>query len=310
MPPKKKDQDNTKIILRTYEASDLEAVRALHTTTCYYGLVPEGIRAKLWSPITWLIWFCGYTLLLMTIPALVLGDPDATLDKERWSPFILKMVLSALWAAIGFSLVYIKTERVDVARQVDDALANDLSNPEEYYLPWMTDENGVKVPRPQEVPAHFWVLTVNGVVCGMLGMIAYADRVRDKRDTAQLKLPWWKRVLGGSKPDAYFAEPTEPKTAILQRWAIAYEYQTLGLSSLMLERAMKWAKENDIDYVFAGTNETHMAAEQILTRRHGFQMVNKRRNMFGHVATLVCNVQTWIEEYGSKSKGVYKKVKK
>ncbi|KAI9316741.1 hypothetical protein BX666DRAFT_2112504 [Dichotomocladium elegans] len=305
------EKKNPKVILRTYEEKDLPDVNNLYAIG-YHGLVYEGVRAKLWSPITWLIWFGGYTALLYYVPSLFFGT---TALSGTWIEFYFKMFLSAAWAAFGFSMLLIKTERFDIVERIAEAVQNDLSDPEVYYLNFEIDEHGNKVPKKKEdrVPSHFWVLTVDDTVCGMIGMAAFLDRIKDKRMPRYVTFTqkMVARFFGAYVLDdyGYFAEPTEPKTAILTRLVVGDRYQNLGMSTLLINRAMSWAHEQGIEYVFATTDEMQMQAEQVLTRRHGFKFRSKNWTPMGHRSILMCKVQDWVETYSGKNKAMYKKTK-
>ncbi|KAI8336594.1 hypothetical protein BC941DRAFT_427542 [Chlamydoabsidia padenii] len=332
-----KDAATPKLMLRTYRPTDLEAVRQLYIGTLF-ALVPEGVRRKLWSVSTWLVWFTGYTLLLKLVPTYVLLTlfPSLDIETSKWVSFV-KVVLTFGWALIGFSAMFIVTERFEIAEKVHAGLANDLNDPEAVYLQYEPmDENNkdnrVRQRRTtttndeeeeeeedngdanvdEHIPGHFWVLLANDEVCGMMGLApASKEPLFDSRPHV---LPIWKQVvqsMGGIVGISLFAtarsSPSKRQviiasrpqhTATIVRWAVANEYQQCGLSSLLIHRALTWAKENGLTDVYATTNEVQMAAEQILEKRHGFKLVKKQKiGWFGRYECLwVCHVDDWVEQ--------------
>ncbi|KAI9493256.1 hypothetical protein BDB00DRAFT_824155 [Zychaea mexicana] len=324
MPPKNSDNDDTnirnpKLILRTYQPGDREAVNAVFTSTSY-ALVLEGIRAKLWAPMTWILWLFGYTGLMTVVPSTLLGPGPRP---ESWTEYFLKLFISAAWAAIGFAILFLKTERYDLRDMVEEGRENDLSDPEVYYLNYEINEEGERVRKPasEQLPSHFWVLSVDGQVIGMAGLAMYEERVLSKRKP--LGTPMQElcasiyRKYGLSVPRfcqpkmsyRVFAEATGNKLAVLQRLAIENDYQSCGLSTLLINRVMTFANENGIEEVLATTNEMTMAAEQVLIKRHGFKQVEKEKTLMGNYqALLTCNVKKWMEEHGEQTKSYIKKV--
>ncbi|RCH82493.1 hypothetical protein CU098_000759, partial [Rhizopus stolonifer] len=106
-----------------------------------------------------------------------------------------------------------------------------------------------------------------------------------------------------------FAHQQLPKTATLMRWAVRSDLQTCGFSTLLINRAIDWCKEHDINRVYAMVNECNMAAEQILTRRHGFVVMKKfRGGLFGQFQKLLgCRVNEWVEKHGEQTRKAFKK---
>ncbi|KAI8393720.1 uncharacterized protein BYT42DRAFT_552001 [Radiomyces spectabilis] len=304
-----------KLVLRTYKSSDAEHVDHLFYST-YFSLVPEGVRRKLWSPWTWVIWFAVYSYLLMIVPILLSG-----MDVPAWVHLVLKLFLTFAWSAVGFATLFVTTDRFETVARVEEARQNDLSDPQVYYLNRSEKEgkDGEKEMKPSELqrPSHFWVLTMEDTPCGMVGLACNAQDIEDKQPVL---LPAWKRLGAGicnryhlpvpamfkqvpSAEKRIFARAHEPHTATLQRLAVRYDFQDCGLSTLLINRAMTWASEHDIETVYAQTNEMQMAAEQVLEKRHGFKLVKKQKiGWFGtHEATWACDVKTWMEHNKDKT---------
>ncbi|ORZ19609.1 hypothetical protein BCR42DRAFT_410108 [Absidia repens] len=320
-----------KLMLRTYRPTDFEAVRQLYIETLF-ALVPEGVRRKLWSVMTWVIWFVVYTLLLKVVPKHVIQPlfPSLDIENSNWIP-VLKVMLTFGWAVAGFSAMFIVTERFEITEKVQQGLLNDLNDPESVYLQYepldenpsinkdkvrqrksATTNDGDSTDVDDHIPGHFWVLLANDEVCGMMGLApASKQPLLDSRPQV---LPIWKQVVQSigrcffislfessstSSSNRPVIIPSQPQhTATIVRWAVANEYQQCGLSSLLIHRALTWAKENGLTDVYATTNEVEMAAEQILQKRHGFDLVKKQKiGWFGrYECTWVCHVDDWIEQ--------------
>ncbi|KAG0169385.1 hypothetical protein DFQ28_003695 [Apophysomyces sp. BC1034] len=342
-------EESPKLVLRTYQASDYNYVDYLYYST-YFALVPEGVRRKLWSPLTWAIWFGVYSYLLLIVPVLLSG-----MNVPSWAPLALKVFFTFAWAAVWFAALFAATDRFEIVDKVECARQNDLSDPEVYYLNWIKREVIVddeeseqeksnskkrvtfdkdakpavevvreRKPESEQTPSHFWVLAMEGTPCAMLGLACNREDIEDKRET--LPAPW--KRLGAAifrryhltVPNIFKASPTakrdifakahEPNTATLQRLAVKYEFQSCGLSTLLINRAINWAADHGIERVYATTDEMMMQAENVLQLRHGFKKVEKKRTgWFGqYEATWYCDVQEWKEKNNDKTKPQFKKV--
>ncbi|KAI8074694.1 hypothetical protein BC940DRAFT_288859 [Gongronella butleri] len=324
-----------RILLRTYRPTDNEAVQYLFTTTMF-ALVPEGVRRKLWSPLTWIVWFVGYGALLMTVPRALVRF--AGMDNESMWMTGVRMFVTFAWALFGFSVMFIVTERFEMVDKVEQALENDLKDPEAIYLkyeaPFDDEDEDEEVAdddeasrrkqqqeekkklnwqqqQEQEVhrPGHFWLLLADDEPCGMLGLAPAFDA--PKMDQRTNLAPIWKQVLRalsgnrfqfGANSQPLAVIPSGPAhTATIVRWAVANQFQQCGLSSLLMHRAMTWAHDAGIRDVYAITNEVELAAEQILEKRHGFRLVRRHKiGLFGRYrAVWVCKVVEWMAVNGN-----------
>lgn len=311
-----------KVVLRTYQASDHDQVEYLFRSSTV-PLVYESIRSKLWSPITWLVWFGVYTMLLLIVPK---GVDYLVGGLTGWSDTIVRMLTTFWWAVVAFATIFIISDRVELQNRVDEALENDLKDPELYYLNYTLDKDGKKVRKAEEdqVPSHFWVLTLDDEVCGMIGLSCNENDVPDQRTI--LPVPWKqftvavlellrlpvpaileRGVVNDKK--ALFAHKQIPKTATITRWGVRGELQTCGFSTLLINRAMTWANEHGINRVYAMTDECCMAAEQILVRRHKFVIMKRYKlTHFGQYRKLfACRVAEWMETNGDKTRKVFLK---
>lgn len=313
-----------KVVLRTYRETDYDQVEYLYRST-QVPLVYESIRSKLWAPATWIIWFAVYSALLLAVPRIthtIIGNVP------EWAMTVLKVMATFSWAVVGFATLFIASDRIEQQNRIDEALTNDLSDPDLYYLNYhVVDDDGKKVkvrkPESEQVPSHFWVLTLDDELCGMIGLTCYAEDMKDQRKEIPVG---WKQFsaavlelfrlpvpgfLEKGKPmsDKVFAEKQAPKTAKITRWAIRSDLQACGFSTLLINRALTWAHEHDINRVYAETDECCMAAEQILTKRHGFVILRRKNlNFFGEYKKLFAvRVQEWMEKNGEKTRKVFNK---
>ncbi|KAL0089618.1 hypothetical protein J3Q64DRAFT_1729444 [Phycomyces blakesleeanus] len=339
------ETETPRLVLRTYRATDFPHVDHMFVSN-YFALVPEGVRRKLWSPATWVVWFAVYSYLLMIVPVLLGG-----MDFPSWADTVLKLFFTFSWGAIGFAALFIITDQFDTQDRVEYARQNDMKDPEVYYLNWNKKEVEVedapkgssekkqvtfdkdakpateiireRKPESEQTPSHFWVLSMDGEPCGMVGLAINKDTVFDQRP-AQLA-PWQKigaglfRRYNFSVPKfldtppkvepKVFSKAHGPRTATLTRLTVKYDYQNCGLSTLLVNRALSWANENGIDRVYAETNEMMMAAEQILEKRHGFKRINKKSTgWFGqYEAEWECNVKEWVAKHEDQTKEAFKK---
>ncbi|KAI8356167.1 hypothetical protein BD560DRAFT_200532 [Blakeslea trispora] len=336
-----------RLILRTYKTSDHEQVDHLFYST-YFSLVPEGVKRKLMSPLFWILWIAFYSYLLAIVPVLLSG-----LDAPAWASTALKVFMTFAWCAVSFAGVFVVTDRFEVVDRVEHVRQNDLSNPDVYYLNWVKQEVEVteeevvdqtkkrvtfdkdakpaievtrtQKPLDQQTPSHFWVLTLEGRACGMVGLAHYSERIMSNRPTPP---PAWKLMwvalleryrlpvpasfqnLDQQMPRAIFAEPHEPKTATLQRLTVKADCQGCGLATLLIDRAISWAHEKGLERIEAVTNELEVQAERILSGKHGFKLISKqKKGWFGqYEKKWSCDVREWMEHHQEAAK-IYQKQK-
>ncbi|KAI9286184.1 hypothetical protein BC943DRAFT_321430 [Umbelopsis sp. AD052] len=85
--------------------------------------------------------------------------------------------------------------------------------------------------------------------------------------------------------------------ASLQRLAIKTEYQNHGLASVLIKRAILWAHQHKIEYLFATTDELQKQAASILSTKYGFQKVEvKKTGYYGRETLWRLDVNDWIEK--------------
>lgn len=268
-----------KIVLRAYQDADKKQVEQLYRAT-ETGLLKQSLESKLRAPGTWCIWTILYILV-------VLFTNHTILVTAFYVPFVC-------W------IMYTLARRLEIENRVDEGLANDMNDPGKYY------------------GSRFWVLTLDDQVCGMIGLSMNASNVEDRRDTLPIG---WKQFcvaflqlvhcpvpgyLYRGKPctndynneKRVFGHLQIPKTASITRWAVRPDIRGSGISTLLINRAITWASEHDINRVYALTNECYVDAEKILTKRHGFVLMKKYSlNFFGEYNKLfACRVKEWIQK--------------
>ncbi|KAI9357409.1 hypothetical protein BD770DRAFT_388661 [Pilaira anomala] len=344
--------DTPRLVLRTYRASDHDYVDHLFYST-YFTLVPEGVKCKLKSPLFWVIWIGFYSYLLAIVPVLLAG-----LSVPSWTSTVLKVFLTIAWTLVSFAGVFVVTDRFEVVDKVENVRQNDLSDPEVYYLNWTKEEVEVKEdgdensklnegkkrvtfdkdakpatelvrsqkPLSEQAPSHFWVLTLDGKPCGMIGLAHYDQQILSRKPAQPPALKLMAAALfkryGLTVPEAFsnlqdkmspvvFAQPQQPNVATLQRLTVKSEYQGCGLATLLIDRAMSWANEKGLERVEAKTNELETKAANILRTKHGFKLIKKeRKGWFGqYEKTWSCDVKEWLATHEAAA-NTYKKNQK
>ncbi|KAI7878670.1 hypothetical protein K492DRAFT_170628 [Lichtheimia hyalospora FSU 10163] len=323
-----------KLCLRTYRPTDRDHVDFIFYST-YFALVPQGVKRKLAAPLTWVIGIGIYAYLLAIVPILLEG-----MGLPTWSGLVLRVFFTIGWVLVGFAALFLYTDRFEMVERVEAARQNDMLDPEVSYLNYIkyekvvSDEENdaascsdsnkkkkrvtfdkdtkpatelVREKKEDKTPSHFWVLEVDGVPCGMVGLQCLKERVMDQRPTPG---PGWQRIISllcnrygrpnpfQELPPRVYQEPHPLNTATLTRLAVKYELQNCGLSTVMITRAMEWADEHGIQTVNAVTNECQENAAAILKGRHGFKMVKKvNTGWFGQYDKYwECNVKNWKEQ--------------
>ncbi|CAO3600709.1 unnamed protein product [Absidia cylindrospora] len=358
-----------RLVLRSYRPSDFEQVDYIFYST-YFGLVPEGVKQKLRSPLFWLGWIAVYGYLLAIVPVLL-----ADMSVPTWSSRVLQVFMTISWGLVSFAAVFVVTDRLDVVNHIEKARQNDMRDPEVSYMNVIKEEQIVsdnaneqqqleeeeastatttttsttkrkstpkkrvtfdKDTKPateivrtvrskdEQTKSHFWVLSMDGQICGTIGLAQYNTVQYDRRPPLA---PGWKKIgqalcnrYGVTPPlflqfdaaahehDTVFAKAHAPHTATLQRLAVKQEFQGCGLASILITRAMSWAHQQGITQIFAVTNEMHSQAAEILSKQHQFTKVStERKGWFGqHETTWVCHVEQWNEQHADKSGNLFK----
>ncbi|KAI9486313.1 MAG: hypothetical protein EXX96DRAFT_548620 [Benjaminiella poitrasii] len=169
-------------------------------------------------------------------------------------------------------------------------------------------------PVEAQTPSHFWVLALDNRPCGMVGLAHYDEQLLSNRPVQpaawklllaaacrryHLPLPEFLKDLHAKMQTPVFATPHPDGVATLQRLAVRMDYQSCGLSTLLIDRVMSWADEQGLERVEAVTNELETTAADILRLKHGFKLVKKvRKGWFGqYEKTWSCDVKGWLETH-------------
>lgn len=113
---------------------------------------------------------------------------------------------------------------------------------------------------------NFWVLTLNNEIVGCIGM--------------------------DHNPSIY--KPTE---ASVRRLAVKLDCQHHGLSTVLLKRVAFWAHAHQVEYLFAECNELQTNVPDILTKRHGYKLVEtKKQGLFGKKSVFRLDVKLWMSQ--------------
>ncbi|CAO3609071.1 unnamed protein product [Cunninghamella blakesleeana] len=84
--------------------------------------------------------------------------------------------------------------------------------------------------------------------------------------------------------------------ASFRRLAIKTEYQGHGLSTPLLKRVVFWAHSQNIDYLFAETNELQNKMDEILEKKFGYTLVSKTKvNSFKTKTIWRLDVKLWMQ---------------
>ncbi|KAI8332280.1 hypothetical protein BC941DRAFT_437126 [Chlamydoabsidia padenii] len=350
-----------RLVLRSYKPSDFEQVDFIFYST-YFALVPEGVKQKLRSPLFWIIWIGVYGYLLAIVPVL-LADMSVPSWSGRLLQIFMTVSWGLVSFAAVFVMTdrLDVVNHIEKARQNDlrdpevcymnlikeerivsddDSLQQEQGTAVESPIKRnktpkkrvtfdkdtkpATEVVRIAKPKDQQTQSHFWVLQMDGQVCGTIGLAQY-DRIQyDQRPPLA---PGWMKMgqaicgrYGLNVPsflqfdpvahqhDTIFAQAHAPLTATLQRLAVKQEFQGCGLASILITRALTWAHQQGITQVFAVTNEMQGLAANILSTHHQFSKVKtERKGWLGQCETTwVCHVQQWHEQHASESDNLFK----
>lgn len=309
--------------LRLYQEDDLKMAQYVYYSA-YLNLVPNGVILRLKSPILWGAWIAVWGFFNSNVDYILAGWTF-----PWWTPIVLRIFITFAWAVVAGTALFFWVDKVVAVPKVDVGMETDMKDPEVYYfginkveeLVEMTEEEkraaakahkevaqkesflaktndtimGFFRPKKSDTPltslthksrvqktlkpasectnSAFWVLTVEGVVVGIVGL--------DQRP--------------GRKSNE----------ATLRRWAVNFNYQGYGLSTILLSRVILHAQKMGIEWIDAETDEMETKAAEILAKRHGFRPEGKRRggmfNLFGEVTSWRLDVQKWVEDYAAST---------
>ncbi|ORX50554.1 hypothetical protein DM01DRAFT_1409062 [Hesseltinella vesiculosa] len=89
----------------------------------------------------------------------------------------------------------------------------------------------------------------------------------------------------------------EPNEGTVRRLAIKTEFQNHGLSTPLLKRVAFWAHSQNIEYLFAETDELQIKMAQILEKQHGYQLVSTQKvGWYGSKSLWRLDVKLWMQQ--------------
>ncbi|KAI9314473.1 hypothetical protein BX666DRAFT_1967021 [Dichotomocladium elegans] len=305
IPPVIRDAAGNEIELRPYYGEkDRNYVHFLVYST-YFDLVPQGVRHLLRSPVVLGLWLAIVSFLYMWIPA------HLSWQAKFLTWVRIAIVFAGLCGGV-FALFMLADQKAH--RKIQESLQTDLKDPGAYYR----TDNG-----------NFWVLTVQGQPVACIGLDHHLEPVYKHQAPQELthrlaedeaiRMAHWKQVayvlariddairsfviryLTKKKGDASAKEVLfdahKPNEAHIRHLAVKTNLQSKGLSTPLLKRVAFWAHAHQIDYLFAETNELQTKASAILSKRHGYQLVSKKKNgLFGEISLWRLDVKLWMSK--------------
>ncbi|KAI8096883.1 uncharacterized protein BX664DRAFT_325103 [Halteromyces radiatus] len=117
-----------------------------------------------------------------------------------------------------------------------------------------------------EWPRTAYVLAVIDDIVRQV-LVGATDLVRDRFHTPNNK----------ESPQEILFPVHQENEASVRRLAIKTEFQGHGLSTPLLKRVGFWAHSQNIDYLYAETDELQYEMEQVLEKRHGYKLVSRTK---------------------------------
>ncbi|KAH8549115.1 hypothetical protein BGW37DRAFT_121118 [Umbelopsis sp. PMI_123] len=206
------------IVLRTFQPSDLPYAKHIFYSS-YFGLVPQGVKAKLMSPLTWAIFIGFYAYLLAIVPVVLSG-----MNVPWWADIALRIFVTFSWFILWFAALFVYTDRKETVDCIEDAMCNDMKDIEQYYLGWNKEERVVEDDKDFEsskagsgekkvtfdkssksateviksrkaenerTASQFWVLTINSIPSATVAIDQHHEIVYNSRGVL---LPPWKQI--------------------------------------------------------------------------------------------------------------------
>lgn len=312
--PTARDANGSKIEMRPYFGpGDLKYVQYLVYST-YYDKVPRGVKLLLLSPWVGPPYAAWVAFLVTYLPnqLVYLG----------WTPNMIlgaRAVVAFAAIVLGLACAFYYVDRYIVSERVIEALDNDLKDPGEYY---------------RQDQGNFWVLTVNNVPVGCIGMDHHQSDVVKHRlapettslaDSEAIRQAKWKRtayilarvddamrigvntlhknirrlLFGLDKPESskILFRAHKPNEASIRRLAVKTNLQDRGLSTPLLKRVAFWAHSHQVEYLYAETDELQPKMEEILQKRHGYELVSRKRTgLFQRTSVWRLDVKLWMSK--------------
>ncbi|KAH8556784.1 hypothetical protein BGW37DRAFT_417606 [Umbelopsis sp. PMI_123] len=318
-PPQGKEPQ---VAIRTYsQPFDQKFVQYVFYST-YLDLVPAGIWTRLKSPLIIIIWLAISAFAFIEIP-------KALQHLELSGGFMISIKCFLVVASIAFGLVAViwYVDKMVVSERIEHGLVNDMGDIQQYYLGFDTDDshfwvltvddnivgcvglNHCQVPvmdkyyeqaiRSARTPEPAQPLE------GQPSFLAKASYLLVKADDfislcvvrGHNSLVSLYRMIVPIPDKTVLYKAHKKNEATLQRLAVKSEYQGHGLSSILIKRAILWAHQHKIEYLFATTDELQKNMATILSTVHGFQKVEEKKTGYYSRDTIWrLDVNEWIEK--------------
>lgn len=323
--------------LRPYFAeTDKKFVQYLFYST-YFNLVPKGVRIRLQSPFILPIWIVFYGYLVTNIPKVVTNMGWGKEIMYAIQALITLVVfggglIALLWYTDKFDITHRVIEGVENDLKEPDVYYRGtpdnirkgnfwvLTLNEEVVgcigmdqtLTPVLDDSVKHVPyvrasdRPRAVDAPEiheaeWKKTalymakaddlIRLVLVGALDIIR--DVIYKVRGITQAQVDAKK----ASEKETVLFEAHKPNEASVRRLAVKLECQNHGLSTVLLKRVAFWAHANQIEYLYADTDELQTKMADILVKRHGYTLVSKKKlGFFRSKFTYKLDVKLWMSK--------------
>ncbi|KAI8972504.1 hypothetical protein BDB01DRAFT_810006 [Pilobolus umbonatus] len=311
----KESKQKATIGLRPYFENDKKYVHYLFYST-YYNLVPQTILLRLKSPYILTPWLLIYAILVTLIPESLRSNGDRVVLVAR----IAVTVLSVLVGVVGL-VMYI--DKYDITSRVIEGIENDLRDPEQYrqhrgnfWVLTLNDEivgcvgmdanpdpvYAASLPyiraseRPRAVDApeiHQAKWKTVAILMAYLDdfirliLVGVFDVIRDM----------YLKVYPITEQKKMLFEPHRPHEASVRRLAIKTECQNHGLSTVLLKRVAFWAHSHQMEYLYAETDELQTKMATILVKKHGYQLVSKKKEgLFKTKSLYRLDVKLWMSK--------------
>lgn len=301
LPPVARDAAGNKIEMRPYYGDkDLNYVHYLVYSTDF-DLVPRGVRRLLQSPLVVSVWLAIFASVYTWLPPYLVGLIGA-------DQLLLYIRIAVVIASVGgglLSLFWWVDKQAHM--RIQEALLHDLKDPGDYYR----KDNG-----------NFWLLTVQDQPVACIGIDHHQSNVysaspsrENLADSEAIRQAKWPRVayvlariddtIRGwvttrhreEKKDKVIFKAHKPNEATLRRLAVKTNLQGKGLSTPLLKRVAFWAHAQQIEYLYAETNELQTTMADILSKRHGYDLVSTTRvGLTGEKRLWRLDVKLWMSK--------------
>ncbi|RUS33301.1 hypothetical protein BC938DRAFT_472157 [Jimgerdemannia flammicorona] len=305
------------IELRPYQEADLKWAQHVFYST-YLNLVPNGVILRLKSPLIWGFWIALWGFFNSSIDTVLRSWPV-----PEWVPLALRAFVTFAWFVVAGAGLFWWVDKVVAIPKVNLAMDTDMTDPEVYHMGYSKVDEQVEMTPEEKQTAekehnekakaaaskeNFLTKTNDAIVGLFQSKKSTTDNLTYKTVTQKTLKPSSERTKSA------FWVLTKPNEATLRRWAVNFNYQNHGLSTILFSRAVLHAQQTGIEWIDAETDEIQTRAAEVLAKRHGFTQEGKRRNgkfdVFGEVTSWRLDVRKWVEDYNAKAVAQAKNVVK